>query len=280
MLCNPIKKSLSKRPRLQAVILDWSGTCADNFVIAPTKAFVDTFNHFRVPISMTLARKPMGLLKSVHIAELLKLPKVANAWKMQYNRYPNAVDIDKMMEFFTPHQINILKRYSDLIPGTAETIKCLRRDYKVRIGMTTGFQRIMANVLLQAAKDQGFVPDVDVSGDEVTKPRPWPYMIWKNLELLGIQNPALALKVGDTLADAREGVFAGCWTAAVYGTSNYMNINKLPHGLSLQQIEKKQAKSRNFLQKSGAHYVVRDITEIPHVVQDINKRLARGDRPY
>ena len=43
--------------KVQACILDWSGTTADAFAIAPAKAFCDTFKAFKVPITMDEARK-------------------------------------------------------------------------------------------------------------------------------------------------------------------------------------------------------------------------------
>jgi len=33
------------------------------------------------------------------------------------------------------------------------------------------------------------------------------------------------------------------------------------------------------LSNSGAHYVVDDISQVPRVIEDINRRLAMGERP-
>ncbi len=55
------------RGPLKAVILDWSGTTADKYVLAPAVVFYDVFKKYNVPISMAEARGPMGLRKDLHI---------------------------------------------------------------------------------------------------------------------------------------------------------------------------------------------------------------------
>ena len=55
------------RGKVQALILDWSGTTADAYVLAPAVVFVEVFKKHGVEISMTEARGPMGLRKDLHI---------------------------------------------------------------------------------------------------------------------------------------------------------------------------------------------------------------------
>jgi len=51
----------SYRGKVKALVLDWSGTLADAFVIAPAVVFVEVFKNQGVEISMAEARGPMGL---------------------------------------------------------------------------------------------------------------------------------------------------------------------------------------------------------------------------
>ncbi len=37
--------------------------------------------------------------------------------------------------------------------------------------------------------------------------------------------------------------------------------------------------ARETLRKAGAHYVIDEFVELPAVIDDINERLARGDKP-
>ena len=55
------------RGALKAAILDWSGTTADKYVLAPAVVFYDVFAKHKVPITMAEARGPMGLRKDLHI---------------------------------------------------------------------------------------------------------------------------------------------------------------------------------------------------------------------
>lgn len=66
--------------KIKGVVLDWSGTTADIHVLAPAVVFVDVFEKHGVKISMEEARKPMGLRKDLHIAEILKQPAVKERW--------------------------------------------------------------------------------------------------------------------------------------------------------------------------------------------------------
>ena len=49
------------RGEVKALVLDWSGTLADAYVIAPAVVFVEVFKSAGVEISMEEARGPMGL---------------------------------------------------------------------------------------------------------------------------------------------------------------------------------------------------------------------------
>ena len=51
----------SYRGKVKALVLDWSGTTADAYVIAPAVVFVEVFKNQGVEISMLDARSPMGL---------------------------------------------------------------------------------------------------------------------------------------------------------------------------------------------------------------------------
>ena len=267
---------------LKGVILDWSGTTVDKYVIAPAEVFVKVFDKAGVPISMSEAREPMGLRKDLHIAEICKNPSVAKRWKKAKGKNPDADDVAAMFKDFIPSQLEVLTKYATLIPGAAETVKILQNEFGVKIGSTTGFMKEMVDILLTEAAKQGYVPDSSVAGDEVEHgARPKPFMVYRNMDLLDVHPIQAVLKVDDTVGGVGEGLEAGCWTVGLARYSNYMNINTLEEeaDLSPEEIDYKLQKSRDILRKSGAHYVVDDITGLPSVMEDINRRLAEGGRP-
>jgi phosphonoacetaldehyde hydrolase len=269
------------RGKVSALILDWSGTTADAYVIAPAVVFVEVFKNQGVEISMEEARGPMGLRKDLHIKALTEDPVIRERWKSVLGKYPNQSDVDRMFADFVPAQIACLPNYTKLLPGVARVIKRLQAQ-GIKIGSSTGFTRPMVDVLEKAAKKQGYVPDASVAGDEVEHgARPRPFMVYRNLDLLDAWPIESVIKVDDTVSGVGEGLNAGCWAVGVARYSNYMNINRLAEeaALSKQDIQHRVEKTREILRKAGAHYVIDSLADIESVIQDVNARLARGERP-
>lgn len=268
--------------QLQGVILDWSGTTADKYVIAPAVVFKDVFEKFNVPISMEEARLPMGLRKDLHIEALTKLEDINTRWNEQYGRPPNNDDVDNMFREFVPMQLACLKQYSGLLPETVRVVNTLRDTYNLKIGMTTGFTREMVDILLAEAQEQGFIPDVNVAGDEVQNgARPGPHMVYRNMDLLNITNIHSVVKVDDTVGGVGEGLNAGCWAVGIARYSNYMNINTYEEeeDLGQDEIERRLELSRTKLKEAGAHYVIDTLDELLYVIDDINENLSNGITP-
>eukprot|EP01099_Mayorella_cantabrigiensis_P005701 TRINITY_DN4626_c0_g2_i1.p1 TRINITY_DN4626_c0_g2~~TRINITY_DN4626_c0_g2_i1.p1 ORF type:complete len:288 (+),score=73.24 TRINITY_DN4626_c0_g2_i1:22-885(+) len=239
---------------VKAVILDWSGTTADKYVIAPAVVFFDVFKKFNVPISMKEARLPMGLRKDLHIKAITEIPEVRDRWTKVHGKAPTQTDVDQMFKEFVPMQLEALKRYTTLIPGTAETIKFLRESYGIKIGSTTGFTKAMVDVLLADARKQGYVPDSSVAGDEVIHgARPKPFMVYRNLDLLDVHPIHSVVKVDDTVGGVGEALEAGCWGVGVSRYSNYMDIDSLEVEAALTEddINYRHKRSREILEKMG-----------------------------
>jgi len=267
---------------LRAAILDWSGTVTDRYVIAPAVVFQKVFESKGVPISMEEAREPMGLRKDLHIKAITEMEHVKERWDLVHGRMPNDRDVEDMFAEFIPAQINCLPEYSSIIPGTREAVRRLRTGLNLKIGVTTGFTRPMADVLLKSLKAQGYEPDVNVTGDEVEHgARPMPFMLYENLERLGVFPIQSVVKVDDTISGIGEGRNAGCWTVGLSRYSNYMNINSYEQESQLteKEITYRNNVTKDILKKTGAHYVIDSIKELPDVCYEINQKLASGIHP-
>ena len=81
--------SRSYRGKVKAAILDWSGTVADAYVLAPAVVFVEVFKKQGVEVSMTEARGPMGLRKDLHIKAVTEIPSVRGRFVAKFGREPN-----------------------------------------------------------------------------------------------------------------------------------------------------------------------------------------------
>ena len=270
------------RGKVKGIVLDWSGTTVDAYVIAPAVVFVEVFKLQGVEISMQEARGPMGLRKDLHIKALTEVPAIRERWKGIHGKYPDQGDVDAMFADFVPKQIQCLPKYASLLPGVAEVTQKLQKEYGLKIGVTTGFTRAMVDVLQEAAIKQGFTPDASVAGDDVINgARPKPFMVYRNLDLLDISPIQSVVKVDDTISGVGEALEAGCWGVGVARYSNYMDISTLEEEdtLSSEEIERRVTYTRDLLYKSGAHYVIDSIVELPEVIDEINLRLAQGEKP-
>jgi len=279
---NPKHEFRSKRiyqGPVRAVVLDWAGTVLDCGVYSPAVVFIKVFEEYGVPISMDEARGPMGAHKKVHIRKITEIESVRDRWKKKMGKNPTEKDIEIMFEKFVPAQISVLKKYSRLIPGTLEAVSALRKQ-GCKIGSTTGFTMAMVDVLKAEASKQGYTPDVYVAADEVPQARPFPFMVWLNAIRLDVSPIEAIVKVDDTADGVREGTNAGVWSVGLAKTGNYVGLNEEEiAALSPEDYQRKLARSYEILANAGAHYVVDDITSVPRVVEDINRRLALGERP-
>ena len=266
---------------VKAVILDWSGTTADAYVIAPAIVFVEVFHNQGVDISMEEARGPMGLRKDLHIRALTETPEIRRRWIDIHGTEPTQADVDRMFADFVPLQLECLPRYTALLPGVADVTQALQSE-NIKIGSTTGFIRPMVDVLERDAAEQGYVPDASVAGDEVEHgARPSPFMVYRNLDLLDAWPIQSVIKVDDTVGGVGEGINAGCWAVGIARYSNYMNINSLEEAESMSQeeLDRRLHLTRQRLTEAGAHYVINTFTELPGVVEDVNERLSTGQHP-
>ena len=269
------------RGPVQAVILDWSGTTADAYVIAPAVVFFEVFKKHGVEISMIEARGPMGLRKDLHIKSLTEVPEIRERWNAVHGKYPDQGDVDAMFADFVPMQLDCLRQYTTLLPGVVETVQTLQ-SRGIKIGSTTGFIRSMVDVLEADAKTQGYVPDASVAGDEVVHgARPKPFMLYRNLDLLDVHPIQSVIKVDDTISGVGEALEGGCWGVGIARYSNYMNINTIAEAEAMapEEFQRRLEITREILRKSGAHYVIDEPSELIGVVDDVNARLARGERP-
>ena len=256
--------------RIGAVIFDWAGTTVDYGSFAPVNAFISAFSDFGVVPTVEETRAPMGLHKRAHIEQMLQGKRLQSLWEERHGRNPGAEDIDRIYSRFEPALFRVLPAYTDPLPGVLETLGRIR-EMKIKTGSTTGYTRAMMDVVFPAARDKGYSPGCVICPDETGGiGRPWPYMLWRNLEKLKVLSIAEVLKAGDTAADMEEGKNAGCLCAGVIRGSNML-------GLSQEELAQKSEAEKSALFetakqrfiKAGADYVIEDISALPALIDSI-----------
>ena len=269
----------SYRGNLKCAILDWAGTTMDYGVYAPAVVFLEVFRRHGVEITMEEARAPMGIHKKMHLREIAETPAVAARWRQVIGREVQAEDIDHMFADFVPLQLACLGRYAQLIPGTLKALA----DFKARkmvTGSTTGYTRAMVDIILQDAKKQGYTPDCTIAADEVPAGRPFPYACWKNAIELQVWPVEACVKIGDTIPDIGEGLNAGMWAIGLALSGNEVGLNEQEvRALEPEERLRRTHRATERLAMAGAHYVVEGIWDIPPVIDEINRRLAGGEKP-
>ncbi|WP_233849187.1 phosphonoacetaldehyde hydrolase [Paraburkholderia sp. HD33-4] len=264
---------------VKAVIFDWAGTVVDYGSRAPMGAFVETFEQFGVPITIDEARGPMGMAKRPHIAALMALPRVAQAWAERYGHAPADADIDAVYDVFVPKNIAVAASYSAVIPGVAEVTSALRQD-DIRIGTTTGYTREIIDEIVPGAAAQGFAPDSIVCTGDTPEGRPSPYMIYRTLPQLGVWRAKEAIKVDDTEVGIEEGINGGTWAVGVAVSGNAFGMSEAEvKALPADEFAARRNAAIDKLKAAGAHYVIDSVADLMPVVYDIDARLARGERP-
>lgn len=269
----------SYRGKVKAAILDWSGTTADAYVIAPAVVFVEVFKRKDVPISLEEARVPMGAHKMVHIRQITQLDSVRKRWQEAHGRLPDESDVKAMFEDFVPLQLDCLSDYSDLIPGTLDIVAELRRR-GIKIGSTTGYTTEMTAINLADGKRQGYAPDSTVSASEMPAGRPYPFMCLQNAINLQVDTVAACVKVDDTIPGVEEGLNAGMWTVGLAVSGNEVGLS-LADWKALSDADRTIRRERAYrrMRSSGAHYVVDSIADMMPCIDDIGRRLAAGEKP-
>ena len=267
------------RGPIQAVLLDWAGTTMDYGCMAPAVVFIDVYKRQGVPITMEEARAPMGAHKRVHIEKISQLDSVRGRWKDVHGKLPDEADVDRMFADFVPLQMQCLGDYSSLIPGALEAVGAMR-SRGMKIGSTTGYLRDMMAINLRDAKRQGYEPDSTVCASDVPAGRPYPYMCLQNVINLQVSPVEACVKVDDTLPGIEEGLNAAMWTIGLAISGNEVGL-PLEQVRSLEPSEVARRRSRAYgrMSQAGAHYVVDDISAVMPCLDDIERRMALGERP-
>lgn len=264
---------------IKAVILDWAGTTVDFGSRAPMGVFVKVFERFGVELTIEEARVPMGLPKRDHIRALLDMPRVAEGWRAARGEAPDESAVDVVYEAFVPANVEVAAEHADLIPGTAQMAQALR-EQGIAIGSTTGYTRGIMDKILPVAERQGYKPDTLVCDGDTPAGRPSPFMIYRCLLDLAVQPAWACVKVDDTAPGIAEGLAAGCWTVGVSLTGNEMGLSPGElEALPAAERTARNARARDRLLASGAHYVVDSVADLPSCLDAVRGRLARGERP-
>lgn len=266
--------------KIEGILFDWAGTTVDFGCFAPVKVFIKILKAAGIDITMAEARLPMGMLKRDHLKAILEMPRINGRWVERYGRCFTEQDIDKLYASFESLLLVSLTEYTEPLPEVVETVQKLRAQ-GLKIGSTTGYTDSMMNIVTKGAQEKGYEPDFWITPDSTNSHgRPYPYMIFRNMEALQLSVPWNVVKIGDTVADIKEGLHAGVWSVGVVVGSSQMGLS-YDEFASLSEMEKTRAinKTAQVFLDYGADFTINTMKELPHLVARINTLLGQGKRP-
>ncbi|AKD56688.1 HAD family hydrolase [Spirosoma radiotolerans] len=141
-----------------------------------------------------------------------------------------------------------------LTQGATPTEGCLEtfaylHERGIAIALTTGFYRVVTDIILEKL---GWLEGLDaqrvgtptsllqasIASDEVSRGRPYPQMIERAMQLVGVTNPKAVVNIGDTPSDLLSGRAAGVALnlGLTNGTHSREQLENQPHDLLLGSL--------------------------------------------
>lgn len=256
--------------KIKGVIFDWAGTTVDYGCFAPVEAFKESFALVGINLTYDEIRAPMGMMKIEHIEAILNMPRVRQLFHDIHGRYHDEIDVKTVYTIFEQKLFDCLENHTLLKPYVLETVDYLRSN-GIKIGSTTGYTDLMMQVVIENANRQGYYPDSYISPDDTNfVGRPYPDMIYKNMEYLKLSDPTEIIKVGDTLSDIMEGKNAGVISIGVLEGSSLVGLNADEYESLMEEernavLEKAKLEYKN----AGADYVILNLDELPQLITQL-----------
>ena len=253
--------------KVEGIIFDWAGTTVDYGCFAPVQAFLEAFEQYGIRLTKQEVREPMGMLKMDHIRTIMNMERVRKCWNEVYGRDPDEQNVQEIYQIFEPKLLQILDNYAQPKPYVLETVKKLR-EKGIKIGSTTGYTDEMMNIVSSKAKEAGYEPDACFTPDATNHfGRPYPYMIFKNMQALNLSSVDSVIKIGDTVSDIEEGKCAGVRTIGVIEGSSEMGLTQEEYeALSEAQKQAEIDRVTKIFKQAGADAVILNMKELEQLV--------------
>lgn len=260
--------------KIEAVIFDWAGTTIDYGCFAPVQAFIESFELFGITPTVDEVREPMGMLKREHILTMMKMDRITDVWLEKHGRMWTEKDVNSIYEKSENAIFKILSNFATPKPYVIETVEKLKSN-GIKIGSTTGYTSEMMSYVIPAAEKNGYMPDKWFTPNDVNDMgRPYPYMIYRNMESLNVSGVDAVIKVGDTVADIKEGKNAGVITVGVIEGSSIMGLSEDEYSnLSEEERKEKIENVKKIYHQAGANLVIMNMGELTDIIEKIENEM-------
>ena len=205
---------------LGLVVFDMAGTTVRATDQVPT-AFRAAFEQVGVTLSDEDIQSVRGRSKREAISDLLTHHiSAADARRLATGVYGDFQRI--LIERYEEHGV-------ELVEGADQTFEWLQAQ-DVKVALSTGFDRVLADLLLKMI---GWDKSIDavVCNEDVPRGRPAPYLVFRAMEWTGCDCIHRVAAVGDTVSDLQAAFNAGArWSIGVLsGAHSKSQLKSCPH---------------------------------------------------
>jgi phosphoglycolate phosphatase-like HAD superfamily hydrolase len=199
-------RMLRGRGDIKLVVSDGAGTLFDARSMGPVHAMrrVCKAQGFRVTESEI--RQFMGLPKALHWHKLFTTSLHSQFYTYHGRAFDDALDLPILLAAYEASQLDVLDEFPEctqLVGGALELVDHFR-SRGTQIALTTGYNRLVLNKILESLNTQGFVPDITCSASEARTRKQMIESCFSGLEISHNQTIA----VGDTINDTKGARFA------------------------------------------------------------------------
>jgi phosphonatase-like hydrolase len=190
---------------IQLVVLDMAGTTVDDTFSVHT-AMIKAFKDNGLEINREIASHVLAVPKPIGIQTILT----------SFFDINNSELVSKIHISFMDH-MNFYYRESELVKETKDTTRLFLflKERDIKIVLDTGFSKETADLIIDRLQWHSVIDGL-VCSDDPSIGRPKPDMIYKAMELTGVDDSKFVVKVGDTPNDMLQGKNAKCkWTIGV-----------------------------------------------------------------
>jgi len=208
---------------IELVVFDIGGTTmVDNGQVP--RAFEEVVQRHGIPMSPDEIARWRGASKREAVAYFVRRHYGSDDAQ-------NAARMAQIYGDFKDHLRGTFKREGvQAIAGARATLDWLHAR-GIRCTLTSGFDRDIVQLILEALGWDAQVIDATVAGDEVRQGRPAPYMIHRSMEACGVLAVQAVANVGDTVLDMEAGRNAGVAlnVAVLSGAHKRDRLAQSPH---------------------------------------------------
>jgi phosphonatase-like hydrolase len=215
---------------IQLVVFDMAGTTIDDTGNRVLTCLIETARVHALPGTSEELNALMGMNKR-EVFELLAAQRFSptSSETQPLAREALATFIRLMKDAYSQHV--------SAIPGAEETFTFLK-ERGIRVALDTGFEAEVGGIILEHLNWLGRFVDAAIFSSDVSRGRPAPYMIFRAMEQLDVQDVRQVMKLGDSPSDMDEGSNAGCGEVigVLSGAHTAVTLGKFRHTRIIQSV--------------------------------------------